>query len=54
MLYAPCSALLSGMEKVKAGERESRSVMGTYNIMYVPQLHDGVVLTKPAELLGTA
>lgn len=27
------------MEKVKAGERESRSVMGTYNMMYVPYSH---------------
>jgi hypothetical protein len=39
MLYAPCSALLSGMEKVKAGEREIRSATETYNIMYVPLAH---------------
>jgi hypothetical protein len=35
-LCALCSSLSSLMEKRRAGGRKSRSVMETYNMMYVP------------------
>jgi hypothetical protein len=37
MLYAPCSALPSGMEKGKAREGEGKSVMGTFRRVGVPR-----------------
>ena len=38
MLYAPCSALFAGMEKVKAEGHQSRSVTETYKNVGVPNV----------------